>query len=70
MELLSHLGIAPGKLMPNSWRIVVSLMGIWLAITNGDMIRVDKLIYLYRLKAFKEHRYYELVSSEMRTRIV
>ena len=70
MELLSHFGISPEQLVPNSWRIVVSLMGIWLAATDGDMIRVDELIYLYRLKAFKEHRYYELVSWEMRTRIV
>ena len=70
MELLSHFGIAPGQLVPNSWRIVVSLMGIWLAATDGDMIRVYELVYLYRLKVFKEHGYYELVSWEMRTRIV
>ena len=62
MELLGHFGIVLGKLMPNSWRIVVSCMGIWLAATDGDMIRVDKLVYLYRLKASKEHGYYELVS--------
>ena len=70
MELLSHFGIAPGQLMPNSWRIVVNLMGIWLAATDGDMIRVDELVYLYHLKAFKEHGYYDLVPWEMRTRIV
>ena len=70
MELLSHFGIAPKQLMPNSWRIVVSLMGIWLATTDSVMIRVDKLIYLYHLKASKEHGYYELVSWERRTRIV
>ena len=70
MELLSHFGIAPGQLMPNSWRIVVSLMGIWLAATNGDMMRVDELVYLYCLKASKEHGYYELVLWERRTRIV
>ena len=61
MELLRHFGIAPGQLMPNSWRIVVSLMGIWLAAMEGDRIRVDELIYLYRLKASKEHEYYELL---------
>ena len=70
MELLGHFGIAPGQLMPNLWRIVVSLMGIWLVATDGDMIKVDELVYLYRLKASKEHGYYELLPWERRTRIV
>ena len=70
MELLGHFGIAPEELMPNSWRIVVSCMEIWLADTDGDMIKVDKLVYLYRLKLSKEHGYYELVPWEKRTRIV
>ena len=51
MELLSHFGIALGQLMPNSWRILVSLIGISLAATDGDMIRMDELVYLYRLKS-------------------
>ena len=61
MELLDHFGIAPGQFMPNSWRIVVSCMGIWLAAMDRDMLRVDELVYLYRLKASKEYGYYELV---------
>ena len=40
MELLDHFGIAPGQFMPNSWRIVVSCMGIWLAAMDGDMLRL------------------------------
>ena len=35
--------------MPNSWRIVVNCMGIWLAANDGDVLKVDELIYLYRL---------------------
>ena len=70
MELLGHFGIVPGQLMPNSRRIVVSYMGIWLAATDEDMIKVDELVYLYRLKESKEHGYYELVPWERRTRIV
>ena len=50
MELLGHFDIAPGQFMPNSWRIVVNCMGIWLAAMDRDMIKVDGLIYLYRLK--------------------
>ena len=61
MEFLSHFNIAPGKIMPNSWRIVVSCMEIWLAITEGDMIRVDEFTYLYHLKESKEYEYYKLV---------
>ena len=70
MELLDHFGIAPGQLMPNSWRIVVSCMGIWLAAMDEDMLKVDKLVYLYHLKVSKEHGYYELVPWERKTRIV
>ena len=40
MELLDRFGIAPGQLMPNSWRIVVNCIEIWLATTKEDMIRV------------------------------
>ena len=61
MELLDHFGIAFGQLMPNLWRIVANCMGIWLAAMDGDMLRVDELIYLYSLKVSKEYGYYELV---------
>ena len=70
MELLGHFGIALGQLMPNSWRIVVNYMEIWLAATDEDMIKVDELVYLYRLKVSKEYRYYKLVPWERRTKIV
>ena len=61
MELLGHFNIAPGQLMPNSWRIVISCMEIWLAVTEGDMIRVDEFKYLYCLKESKEYVYYKLM---------
>ena len=70
MELLDHFGIAPGQLMPNSWRILVNCMGIWMAATNGGILKVDELVYMYRLKESKEYEYYELVPWERRTRIV
>ena len=69
MELLAHFGIAPQQFMPNSWRIVVNCMQIWSA-SNGDMIKVGELTYLYRLKESKEYGYYKLVPWERRTRIV
>ena len=69
MELLGFFGIAPRQLMPNSWRIVVNCMKIWLA-ANEDMIKVGELVYLYRLKESKEYGYYELVPWARRARIV
>ena len=45
-------------------------MGICLAATDGGMLKVDELVYLYRLKVSKEHRYYKLVPWERRTKIV
>ena len=50
MELLNHFKIAPRQLIPNSWSIVICCMEIWLATTEGDMIRVDEFTFLYRLK--------------------
>ena len=70
MELLSHFNITLGQLMPNSWRIVISCMEIWLAVTEGDMIKVDEFTYLYRLKDSREYRYYELVPQVKKARVV
>ena len=47
--------------MPNSWRIVISCMEIWMIVTKGDMIRVDEFVYLYHLKELKEYGYCELM---------
>ena len=69
MELLGFFGIALGQLMPNSWRIVVNCVEIWL-VANEDMIKVSELIHLYRLKESKEYGYYELVPWARRSRIV
>ena len=56
--------------MPNSWRIVISCMEIWMAVTERDMIRVDEFIYLYHLKESKEYGYYELVMWVKKARII
>ena len=70
MELLSHFNISPGQLMPNSWRIMISCMEIWLATTNEDMVKVNEFTYLYRLKESKKYGYYELVPWTREARIV
>lgn len=33
--------IALGQLMPNSWRIIISFMSIWVSILEGDMIKLN-----------------------------
>ena len=47
--------------MPNSWRIVISCMVIWMTIADGDMITLNEFVHLYRLKESKEFRYYKLM---------
>ena len=61
MELLNHLNIALGQLMPNSWRIIISYMVIWTTIADGDMITLNEFVHLYRLKESKKFGYYGLV---------
>ena len=70
MELLHHLNITPGQLMPNFWRIVISCMEIWMIVTEGDMIRLDEFVHLYCLTKLKEFGYYELVSWVRKARII
>ena len=70
MELLGHFNIALEQLKPNSWRIVISYIKIWLAATEGNMIKVNELTYLYHLKKSKEYGYYELVPWVRKARIV
>ena len=55
--------------MPNSWRIVVDCMEIWL-VANEDMIKVGEVVHLYHLKESKEYGYYELVLWARSARIV
>ena len=70
MELLHYLNIILGQLMPNSWRIVISYMVIWTIIADGDMIRLNEFVHLYRLKESKEFGYYKLVPWDRRSRLI
>ena len=70
MELHHHLNIAPGQLMPNSWRIIISCMVIWMTIADGDMIMLNEFIHLYHLKESKEFGYYEFVPWDRKSHLV
>ena len=56
--------------MPNSWRIVISCMEIWIVVTEGDMIKLDEFVHLYCLKESKEYRYFKLVPWVRKARII
>ena len=56
--------------MPNSWRIAISCMVIWTTIADEDMITLNKLVHLYRLKESKEFGYYELLPWDRKSRLV
>ena len=49
-KLLGHLKISPGQLVLNAWRTVVSCMSIWTSFHEGSMIKLNKFLFLYRLK--------------------
>ena len=49
-ELLGHLKIAHGQLVPNAWRTIVSCMSIWKSIREENMIKLNKFLFLYHLK--------------------
>lgn len=56
--------------MPNSWRILISCMVIWMIVTEGDMIRLDEFVHLYHLKESKEFKYYEFFPWVGKARII
>ena len=56
--------------MPNSWRTVISYKEIWMAVHEGDMVRLDEFLYLYCLRESKRFGYYEFSPWEKKTRLV
>ena len=56
--------------MPNSLWIVISCMEIWMTVTEGDIIRLDEFVFLYRLKESKEFGYYELVPWDRKSKLI
>uniref|UniRef100_A0A2N9H2L5 Transposase (putative) gypsy type domain-containing protein n=1 Tax=Fagus sylvatica TaxID=28930 RepID=A0A2N9H2L5_FAGSY len=47
-ELLDFLGLAPGQVNPNGWRIIVSCMVMWRVSSNGsEDLTVDEFLFCY-----------------------
>ena len=56
--------------MPNSWRIVLSYMVIWMTIADRDMLTINEFVHLYHLKESKEFEYYEFIPWDRKSRLV
>ena len=49
-ELFNHLSLAPAQLVPNSWRIVICRMVVWMSANDGNTIKMDECLHLYHLR--------------------
>ena len=58
-ELFGHLMLAPTQLVPNLWGIVICCIVVWMSANDGDTIRMDEFLHLYRLRHFKDPSYLE-----------
>ena len=53
-ELFSYLHLAPAQLMPNSWRIIISCMVVWMFANDEDVIKKDEFLHFYCLRKLKD----------------
>jgi len=70
MQLLSALNVAPGQLVPNTWRTIIGCMSIWVSVHDRDMITLNEFLYLYSLKPSTHYGYFELLPWNRESRIV
>ena len=66
---LSHLNLAPGQLVPNSWRMVICCMVLWLSANDKDIIRVDEFFHLYHLRPSTHSGYWEFKPWDAKSRL-
>ena len=70
MHLLNEFQIAFGQLVPNACRTIISCMSIWMFACDGEMITLNKFLFLYCLKASTHYGYFELLPWTRKSRIV
>ena len=70
MQLLNEFQIAPGQLVPNAWKTIISCMSIWVSAYDGEMITSNEFLFLYRLKASTHYGYFELLPWDRESRVV
>ena len=69
-ELFSHLLLAPVQLVPNSWRIVICCMVVWMSANDGNIIRMDEFLHLYHLRRSKDPSYWEFKPWDRSSRVI
>ena len=62
--------ITPAQLVPNSWRILVSCMVVWMSPNDGDVIKRDEFLHFYRLRKSMDPGYYEFKSWDRPSRLI
>ena len=68
-ELFYHLLLTLAQLVPNSWRIVICCMVVWMSANYGDIIRVDEFLHFYHLRRSKISRYWEFKPWDRSSRL-
>ena len=69
-ETFSYLHLALAQLVPNSWRILVSCMVVWMSANDGDVIRRDEFLHFYHLRKSKDPGYYEFKPWDKASRLI
>ena len=69
-EIFSYLHLAPTQLVPNSWRILVSCMVVWMSANDGNVIRRDEFLHFYCLRKSKDPGYYEFKPWDRASRLI
>ena len=69
-ELFSYLHLAPAQLVPNSWRILISCMVVWMFANDGDVIMRDEFLHFYHPRKSKDPGYYEFKPWDRTFRLI
>lgn len=54
VDVLNHLEVAPGQLMPNAWKILLSCASAWPKVNEGAAMTVDEFFVCYKASGQQE----------------
>ena len=58
------------QLVPNSWRILVFCLVVWMSANDGDVIMRDEFLHFYCLRKSKDPSYYEFKPWDRASRLI